>query len=156
MILIWLETIVILQYSRCWHVFLVVAGLNVWPPPGLARPPGRLCRVSAGRWGQPGNCGICVLRAESRRLSEGGCQGGQLPVPGGGRGEVQVWPRVGSVGWEQRVRPHWWSGGVSRGGETDTRYIGSIVSLFSCFQVYNVPWMGTTEILWDATSCQRQ
>ena len=29
-------------------------------------------------------------------------------------------------------------------------------TLFSCFQVYNVPWMGTTEILWDATSCQRQ
>ena len=26
----------------------------------------------------------------------------------------------------------------------------------SYFQVYNVPWMGTTEILWDATSCQRQ
>ena len=25
-----------------------------------------------------------------------------------------------------------------------------------CFQVYNVPWMGTTEILWDDTSCQRQ
>ena len=24
------------------------------------------------------------------------------------------------------------------------------------FQVYNVPWMDTTEILWDATSCERQ
>jgi len=23
-------------------------------------------------------------------------------------------------------------------------------------EVYNVPWMGTTEILWDATSCERQ
>ena len=33
---------------------------------------------------------------------------------------------------------------------------GNIVSLLTCFQVYNVPWMGTTEILWDATSCQGQ
>jgi len=23
-------------------------------------------------------------------------------------------------------------------------------------EVYNVPWMDTTEILWDATSCERQ
>merc|ERR1711971_301221 len=60
------KIILLKPFRRGHDVLLIVAGLLVWPPPGLARPPGRLCWLSPGGGGQSGtSLTSCLRRAAS-------------------------------------------------------------------------------------------